>query len=107
MVYSRVIEYFAQCARHVTSIFDCFQVRYADLNGREGMQTQVAVGDSPTPDPDYVAPSESNIVKRSDISALNFGLRATYAFPIMHGESDSLCLKPKIVVVNPCYVCYN
>ncbi len=54
---------------------------YTDLTGQEGLQTTVGSGEGASSGP--ASQTESEIVKRDDISALNYGIRAQYIIPLM------------------------
>ncbi len=53
---------------------------YTDLNGQEGLQTTFDRGTQSLADNPA---GQSQIISRPDISALNYGLRATFTFPLM------------------------
>lgn len=54
---------------------------YTDLTGQEGLQTSFG-DDSTAVENDSSQSQESQIVKRSDVSALNYGLRLTAVLPL-------------------------
>ncbi len=65
----------------VESYYQNYRGFYTDLTGQEGLQTSFGSGGSESSSNGRAGPSQ--IVSRADISALNFGLRATHVLPLM------------------------
>lgn len=64
----------------IESYYQNYRGFYTDLSGQEGLQTSFGSGGSQS---SSSSGGQSQIVNRPDISALNYGLRATYALPLM------------------------
>lgn len=65
----------------IESYYQNYRGFYTDLSGQEGLQT--SFGTNGTPSSSNSQPGQSQIISRPDISALNYGLRTTYAIPMM------------------------
>src|SRR3990167_1717208 len=66
----------------IETYFRKYRGFYTDLNGQEGLQMSFGPNEPQSPSENGKM-GESIIINRPDISALNYGLKATYALPLM------------------------